>query len=251
MVEWSVKQEVEQQSLGDRTVERLRALVAQGVLRPGEKLPAEPDLAARLGVSRPTLRSAISELIADLVLERRRGVGTFVRQAAPLLQHGLERLVGTGDTIRALGMKPGVSELEISHLRPPEQVATRLRIKPAEPCVRIRRVRTADAQPVMFCEEWVPEGVLPSPDALDDLGEHDSLYERLAQLGLPVRLATTSIVPHLPSAELRTKLGVAADSPILVLRQLHFTAHNPDHGVLYAVNHYNSEKIEVTAVRRG
>jgi GntR family transcriptional regulator len=250
-MDWAVKQEAEQQLLGDRTVERLRMLIAQGLLRPGEKLPSEPELAARLGISRPTLRSAIAELIAGLVLERRRGVGTFVRAATPLLQHGLERLIGTGDSIRALGMKPGIAELEITHSRPPEDIATRLRLTSMESCVHIRRLRTADAQPVMLCEEWVPEGVLPDPTILDDLGEHESLYERFTQIGLSIRLATTSIVPHMPDSELHRKLGLVGRDPILVLRQLHFAASNSENPVLYSANHYNSEKIEMTAVRRG
>jgi GntR family transcriptional regulator len=251
MSDWAVKNDAEQQLLGDRTAGRLRALIAQGVLRPGEKLPAEPELAARLGVSRPTLRSAVAELIADLVLERQRGVGTFVRPAAPLLQTGLEKLVGTGDTIRHLGMKPGVAELRIDHEKPASPVATRLRLTPASACVHIQRLRTADEQPVMFCDEWVPERVLPDLAALDDLGRYDSLYERLAETGLAIRLATTSIVPHVPDDTLRRRLSLPAGKPIVVLRQLHFATANAEHPVLYSENYYNSEKIELTAVRRG
>ena len=250
---WSVKGDEEQQLLGERIAVRLRGLIAQGVLRPGEKLPSEPELAARLGVSRPTLRSAVSELVADLVLERRRGVGTFVRQAAPLLQTGLERLVGTGDTIRQLGMKPGVAELSVEHGRPPEHVAARLGLTAATgaECVRIQRVRTADGRPVMSCDEWIPERVLPDPAHLDDLGEHESVYERLAEAGLAVRLASTSIVPCLPDTDLRRKLELPPRTPILVLRQLHFASNSADHPVLYSENSYNSERIELTAVRRG
>jgi GntR family transcriptional regulator len=251
MSDWAVKHDTEQQLLGDRTAERLRMLIAQGILRPGEKLPAEPELATRLGVSRPTLRSAVTELIAGLVLERRRGVGTFVRPAAPLLQTGLEKLQGTGDSIRNLGMKPGVAELRLTHRRPTEPVRTRLRLTPAAMCLHIQRLRTADDQPVMFCDEWVPERVLPNPAALDDLGLHDSLYERLAEAGLPVRLATASVVPHSPGAALRRQLGLTGRTPILVLRQLHFATANAEHPVLYSENFYNSEKIALTAVRRG
>jgi GntR family transcriptional regulator len=248
--DWTVKHDDEQQLLGDRTAGRLRMLIAQGVLHAGEKLPAEPELAARLGVSRPTLRSAIAELVADLVLERRRGVGTFVRQAAPLLKHGLERLVGTGESIRQLGMKPGVSELSVEHRRPPEHIVTRLRLSTAG-CVRIQRLRTADGRPVMFCDEWIPEQVLPNPALLDDLGEHESVYERLTEAGLSVRLATSSIVPYSPGANLRRRLELPPRTPILVLRQLHFASSSAEHPVLYSENYYNSERIELTAVRRG
>lgn len=247
---WTVKHGDEQQLLTDRTGGRLRTLIENGVLEAGEKLPAEPELAVRLGVSRATLRSAIAELVTDMVLERRRGVGTFVRSATPLLKHGLERLVGTGESIRQLGMEPGVSDLRVNHEYPPEQIADRLQVRNAG-CVRIQRVRTADGSPVMFCEEWIPERALPDPAVLDDLGEQDSLYERLGAAGIAVRLATTSIVPFSPDRDLQRKLELPPRTPILVLRQLHFAAGDTGDPVLYSENYYNSERIELTAVRRG
>ena len=247
---WTVKHGDEQQLLTDRTGGRLRTLIERGDLEAGEKLPAEPELAVRLGVSRATLRSAIAELVTDMVLERRRGVGTFVRSTAPLLRHGLERLVGTGESIRRLGMEPGVADLSVRHEYPPEHVAERLQI-PNAGCVRIQRVRTADGRPVMFCEEWIPEQVLPDPGVLDDLGEGDSLYERLVGAGIAVKLATTSIVPFAPGGDLQRRLELPPHTPILVLRQTHFAAGDTGRPVLYSENYYNSERIELTAVRRG
>ena len=69
----------------EETVERLLQLVKLGVVAPGERLPAERDLAARFGVSRETLREALRALqAADVVVTRRgRYGGTFV-SAAPV-----------------------------------------------------------------------------------------------------------------------------------------------------------------------
>ena len=68
-------------NLSQQTAERLyNSIVAEGTLRPGDKLPNEVELSQQLGVSRATLREAIRELAACGVLEVRRGRGTFVSE---------------------------------------------------------------------------------------------------------------------------------------------------------------------------
>ena len=66
-------------NLSQQTAERLyNSIVAEGTLRPGDKLPNEVELSQQLGVSRATLREAVRTLAARGVLEVRRGKGTFV-----------------------------------------------------------------------------------------------------------------------------------------------------------------------------
>jgi DNA-binding FadR family transcriptional regulator len=69
----------------EETVERLLQAIRLGVAAPGERLPAERDLAARLGVSRVTLREAIRAIADAGYVESRRGRygGTFVAEALP------------------------------------------------------------------------------------------------------------------------------------------------------------------------
>jgi DNA-binding FadR family transcriptional regulator len=69
----------------EETVERLLQAIKLGVVGPGERLPAERDLAARLNVSRETLREAIKALTDSGYVESRRGRygGTFVNERLP------------------------------------------------------------------------------------------------------------------------------------------------------------------------
>ncbi|GAB4384244.1 FCD domain-containing protein [Albidovulum sp.] len=69
---------IEPQKLSRSVVHQIEGLILQGILRPGERLPAERDLAERLGVSRPSLRDAIAELHAAGLLTTRAGAGVFV-----------------------------------------------------------------------------------------------------------------------------------------------------------------------------
>ncbi|MCL6554439.1 MAG: GntR family transcriptional regulator, partial [Firmicutes bacterium] len=64
----------------EEVVQRIRELIISRQLKPGDRLPAERDLAAVLGVSRASVRDAIRTLEAAGLVEPRQGDGTVVRQ---------------------------------------------------------------------------------------------------------------------------------------------------------------------------
>lgn len=64
--------------LSDSIVDQLEQMILDGVLKPGDRLPAERELAQQLGVSRPSLREAIVIMESKGLLQARRGGGTFV-----------------------------------------------------------------------------------------------------------------------------------------------------------------------------
>jgi GntR family transcriptional repressor for pyruvate dehydrogenase complex len=72
---------VKPERLSDAIVRQIETLILEGVLRPGERLPAERELAQDLQVSRPSLREALQKLEAAGLLETRHGGGTFVKNA--------------------------------------------------------------------------------------------------------------------------------------------------------------------------
>ncbi len=76
---------IEKNTAGAQAIESIKKLIVSGILKPGEALPAERDLAAMLGISRPTLREAIGALCAMNVLDSRHGDGTFVTSLEPAL----------------------------------------------------------------------------------------------------------------------------------------------------------------------
>jgi GntR family transcriptional repressor for pyruvate dehydrogenase complex len=71
---------VQPEKLSSSVVRQIEQLILRGILRPGERLPAERDLADRLGVSRPSLRDAIAELSDRGLLTSRAGSGVFVAE---------------------------------------------------------------------------------------------------------------------------------------------------------------------------
>ncbi len=85
----------------EQVLAHVRTLIARGELHPGDRLPAERDLAVQIGVSRPTVRAGLRALAAMGVIESRHGSGTYITDGPPRLDseplsflaalHGLTR----------------------------------------------------------------------------------------------------------------------------------------------------------------
>jgi GntR family transcriptional regulator, transcriptional repressor for pyruvate dehydrogenase complex len=74
----------------EQVVDQIRDLIARGELHPGDRLPAERELAKQLGISRPSLRSGLRMLVAMGLLRSRHGSGTYIADGPPTL--GSEQL---------------------------------------------------------------------------------------------------------------------------------------------------------------
>ena len=66
----------------EEIVDQLKMMIIQGNLKPGDKLPSERELSEQLGVSRSSVREALSALEAMSILDIRSGEGTFVRETS-------------------------------------------------------------------------------------------------------------------------------------------------------------------------
>ncbi|WP_109466087.1 FadR/GntR family transcriptional regulator [Albibacillus kandeliae] len=89
-------QKVQPEKLSTSVVRQIELLILRGILRPGERLPAERELAERLGVSRPSLREAIAELQDEGLLTARAGSGIYVAEVlGSAFSPALQRLFAT------------------------------------------------------------------------------------------------------------------------------------------------------------
>lgn len=69
----------------EQVLEKIRALITSGQLHPGDRLPAERELAKQLGISRPSIRAGLRMMVARGVLHARHGSGTYVADGPPSL----------------------------------------------------------------------------------------------------------------------------------------------------------------------
>jgi len=91
-------QKVQAEKISSSVIRQIEGLILRGILNPGERLPAERDLAERLGVSRPSLRDALADLEARDLLVTRPGAGVFVAEVlGSAFSKPLIRLFSTHD----------------------------------------------------------------------------------------------------------------------------------------------------------
>lgn len=141
--------ETKRAKLSEQTSDRLyEMIVEEGHYAPGSKLPNENDLSQALAVSRTTLREAISFLVAQGVLEIRRGKGTFV--AAELPENGLDLSSLAG--LRARGRARDLFEMRF--IFEPATVALACRRATAEELQQIQRKAERMEQVALEGGDW-------------------------------------------------------------------------------------------------
>jgi GntR family transcriptional repressor for pyruvate dehydrogenase complex len=105
-------------SVTDEAIERIRQIIMSGEWGPGTRLPRESELAARLGISRNSLREAVRALALVRVLEVRQGDGTYVSSLEPDLLLESTRFVA-----HLLGDRTEVELFEVRRLLEPAAAA--------------------------------------------------------------------------------------------------------------------------------
>jgi GntR family transcriptional regulator len=223
--------------------------IGEGRWRAGDQLPAEPELAAALGVSRATLRDALRSLEEDGFVTRVRGAGTFVTHR-PRLKNNLDVNFGVTDLIRSMGLRPGTRDLGAGEGPCTEEERERLQLAEDATVMRARRVRTADGRPVVLSEDVVPGWLVEGrPTMVDRLGG-GSLYDLLErELGVVVRQGVASIRPANAARQVSDLLDVPEGTLLLYLLQVDYDAEGRP--VLLSHEHHLADAFEITVVRRG
>jgi GntR family transcriptional regulator len=163
----------------------LRDLVRSGELTVGDRFPTEREVSERFQVSRATANKAISNLVAEGILQFRKGVGTFVKE--PVLDYDLRALVSFTDKARAAGKIPSTRVLSLEEhpaaALPAAEVGPLL-LRPEEPVYAMERLRLADGVPVIYERRFLSARHCPGLTAAVIAG---SLYALLTEkFGLAV-----------------------------------------------------------------
>jgi GntR family transcriptional regulator len=219
---------------------QLQDLVSS-TLRPGDALLGERQLEEQFGVSRITVRRAISEMVQDGALVRIKGKGTFV-------SHGLVRstlhLASFNEDMRQAGFEPSTQVINASMAVPPPAAAEHLGLTPEEPAYQVRRLRLANGAPVSVDESWLPPRLLPDLLKSDLTG---SLYRALGASGYPVQQAEQTVEAAAASAETAALLDIEPGSPVLLFKRRSFTGtEEPGTPIEYAISTYRSDRYQVS-----
>lgn len=232
-------------SLSDLVRLELLDEIRRGKYLIDHRLPNEENLAKELGVSRNTLREALRVLESNGIVEKKHGLGTFVRgESSPKVKPGLEILFRVTDAILELGMTPGTSEIEIMTSFADARVEEKLGVSEGTPVYQLRRVRTANGVPAVYCIDMFS----PSVGELDAEQLKSSVFSYLEDVkGIRIAYASTDLRPIVAGKELANKLSVSAASPLFLLDEVHFDKF--DNPIFYSRLFFRSDYFVFHVVR--
>lgn len=195
--------------------------IAAGVWQPGEPFPSEPQLVARFGVSRMTIRQALGDLVAQGLIVRQRGHVT--RVAAPPVEQPLGRgqFYAFSSEMSRRGLEHRSRVLDLGLVKPSPAARDALGLAPADLAARITLLRFLGDEALMheratFAPEYLP--YLRDPATAER-----SLYEILeASAGLAVTRAIESIRPVALPRPIALALGVRERAPAFAVTRTSF-----------------------------
>lgn len=201
------------------TYSKLRDMIQKkidsGTLVPGDALPSERALAAQHGLSRMTVRQALSELVAAGALYREQGRGTFV--SARKMQQ--RNIASFSQTVKNMGYAPSTKVLAFSTIVPPKKIQDKLMIEET-PVYRALRLRLADDTPVAIEEVFIPTHICPGLCAID---LNESLYILINQTYThKIGSADSAVSAMHPNPSQQEYLGISRNTPVLKVDSLYF-----------------------------
>lgn len=219
-----------------QATDALRSLLGGTDYPVGARLPSEPELAQKLGISRPTLREALQTLEEEGAIVRRHGVGTFAAGPRPVLDAGLEVLESVEQMAKRSGLHVEMGEAVIRE-RPTTADETRgLDLIEPEPAIAVVRVILAEGKPVAHFTDVLPQRFLRCEDLVADF--RGSVLDILLARGWPeLSYSRTELLPDIANSKLARALHIAPGAPLMKLEaQLYTTGGQvADYSISYFV----------------
>lgn len=186
--------------------------------QPDTAIPTETDLTKTYGVAIGTVRKAVETLVADGLLERIQGRGTFVRR--PNFNASLFRFF-RHQTEGAENKVPEGRILKRTLTTPPESVAAALGLNKRAKAIKLDRLRLVDGQPVLLEEIWLPNAQFGALMNLELPAFGDLLYPLYEEkCGHTVASAQETLTVESADSEVAKRLAITPGKPVVVIDRL-------------------------------
>jgi GntR family transcriptional regulator, N-acetylglucosamine utilization regulator len=206
-----------------RIQEYVAELILSGKLTPDSKIPSEREFSEDLGVSRMTVRKAITELVSEGLLVRRQGSGTYV--ARPRVIYETSELVSYLKAMQDRNLTTASQLLEFSEVAASRRFAEQLELEIGQPIYRVVILRFANRIPVVLERGFFPCSRCPDLEEWDL--EKTSLVDLLVQVygAIPVRISQTVEAVSANETTAR-QLRVEEGAPLLMASRVLYSAES-------------------------
>jgi len=237
-------------SLTDQVKAHVKDMIVNGEF-PGGRIPPEMELAEALGVSRTTVRDALSRLEMEGTISRRQGAGTFVNNPVLQIRSRLDEIWSYEAMLEAHGFAPAARVIDavetVASALAQRDAAADLQLDSADSVLFVRKLFLENDVPVILALNVVPGSLLAEPYERDELAR--PIYDFLEAFGRQ-RLAyyVTDIVPVVAAGETAALLQVSAGTPLVSFDETGYNEANEP--ILKAYSYFRDDLLRLRLLRR-
>lgn len=233
-------------SLTEQVKAHLKERIQRGDFEEG-RIPSETELAGDLGVSRTTIRDALSRLEHEGTIYRKQGAGTFVNEPGLQIKSRLEEIWSYEEVLRDHGYTPSVRVGDIRSEPAEQRLAAELRVGPGEPVTVIEKLFMENDLPVVLTTNRIPQRLVKvTVKAADGKKPLYELLEDHCDRFLSYYLS--EIVPVALGTYEAGQLGVARRTPALSFEEVGFDQDNEP--VVKATSFFRDDLLRFRLIRR-
>lgn len=232
-------------SLTDQVKANLKERILKGDFEHG-KIPSENELAAELGVSRTTVRDALSRLEHEGAIFRRQGAGTFVNEPGLQIKSRLEEIWSYEGVLRDHGYTPTVKLLSVDLATADEDQAADLELDDGDELVVMEKLFMEDSKPVVFTINRIPSRYVNEPATMDC---DEPVYRFLEAHGeRHLSYYVSEIVPVALTPEIAGHLDVTPGTAAVSFEEIGYDQDNTP--VVRATSFFRDDLLRFRLIRR-
>ena len=234
-------------SLTDQAKAHIKERIVSNLYQDG-RIPSESDLADELGVSRTTIRDALSRLENEGTVYRKQGVGTFVNEHGLQIKSRLDEIWSYEEILRAHGYTPTTELLDVCVQQPENYIKLALALAEGEEVTIVRKLFVEDTEPIIYMENQIPTSIckekyseaeyrMPVFELLENNCRHRLNYY------------LSEIVPVAANDFLAKTLAITALTPLISLEEIGYNDDNEP--ILWARSYFRDDLLRFRLIRRG
>ncbi len=213
----------------------------------GGRIPPETDLANDLGVSRTTVRDALTRLEHEGAIYRRQGSGTFVNTPGLQIRSRLEEIWSYAQVLEDHGYKPSVRVISATEGPACKETAEALGIEPGDPILTIEKLFLEDETPVMMTVNRIPTEIVSDVEYETD--EATPVYQFLEDhCDRTLGYYLSEIIPVALDAATAERLGVEPGTVAVSFHEIGYDQNNEP--VVKATSYFRDDLLRFRLIRR-
>ncbi len=213
--------------------------IKEGKYLNGDLIPSERELSESLSISRMTVRQALNQLVAEGVLFREKGKGTYVSRSKIIQRN----IMSFTETVTSRGLVPSTAVLHFGKTGDRQDINVLLELKLGQSVYNIRRLRFADRIPIAIEEVFIPEQYCPN---LENCNLESSLYRLLNEkYSLSVYFMDSTIQAAKAKKDEKKLLNLPDGIPVLRITSINYNETGKK--LFYEKDFYRSDKYDYQA----